>query len=50
MGGLERLVEFLANPDNRPMHIHCLNVLSNCLEDTQCLDVSFNKKIFEQII
>jgi hypothetical protein len=40
MGGLEKLVEFLANQDNKNMHIYCLNVLSNCLEDTQCLDVN----------
>ena len=40
LGGLEKLVDFLANPDQKDMHINCLNVLSNCLEDTQCLDVS----------
>ena len=41
LGGLEKLVDFLSNPDQKDMHINCLNVLSNCLEDTQCLDVGF---------
>ena len=41
MGGLEKLVDFLATPEQKNMHIHCLNVLANCLEDTQCLDVRF---------
>jgi len=39
LNGLEKLVEFLADSSNKDMHINCLNVLSNCLEDTQCLDV-----------
>ena len=41
IGGLEKLVEFLSNPEQKDMHLNCLNVLSNCLEDTQCLDVSW---------
>lgn len=39
MGGLEKLVDFLSNSDYKDMHVNCLNVLSNCLEDTQCLDL-----------
>ena len=39
LGGLDKLVDFLGNYENKDMHVNCLNVLSNCLEDTQCLDV-----------
>jgi armadillo repeat-containing protein 3 len=39
IGGLEKLVDFLADSEQKHMHINCLNVLSNCLEDTQCLDL-----------
>ena len=40
LGGLDRLVDFLGNMEQKDMHVNCLNVLSNCLEDTQCLDVN----------
>ena len=41
LGGLDKLVDFLGNHDYKDMHVNCLNVLSNCLEDTQCLDVRY---------
>ena len=34
LGGLDRLVEFLGNTEFKDLHVNCLNVLSNCLEDT----------------
>ncbi len=39
LGGLEKLVEFYSSSDQKDMHISCLNVLANCLEDNMCLDV-----------
>jgi hypothetical protein len=40
IGGLEKLVEFACDPSQKDMHVNCLNALSNCLEDTECLGVS----------
>jgi hypothetical protein len=40
MNGLEKLVDYLGNQDFKEMHANSLNVLGNCLEDTQCLDVN----------
>ncbi len=39
INGLEKLIEFLNNPQYKDMHVNCLNLLSSCLEDTQYLDV-----------
>ncbi len=39
LGGLDKLVDFLGSHEHKDMHVNCLNVLSNCLEDTQCLDL-----------
>lgn len=39
LGGLEQIADFLSNSDNKKMHVNCLNLLSNCLEDVQSLDV-----------
>lgn len=50
LGGLEKLVDFLSNPDQKDMHINCLNVLSNCLEDTQCLDVGYFFSVYLKLI
>ncbi|CAK8674645.1 unnamed protein product [Clavelina lepadiformis] len=36
--GLEQLVNFLGNKEYDDLHVHCLGVLSNCLEDTDSLD------------
>lgn len=40
INGLEKLTEFLNHTEYKDMHVHCLNVLANCLEDNICLDVS----------
>ncbi|CAF0799893.1 unnamed protein product [Brachionus calyciflorus] len=39
IGGVEKLIDFLGCPEYKDLHVNCIGVLSNCLEDTQCLDL-----------
>ncbi len=46
INGLEKLIEFINNAQFKDMHVNCLNLLSNCLEDPLYLDVCTNLSVF----
>ena len=38
-GGLDKLIAFLGNEEVNDLHVHALAVVSNCLEDTESLEL-----------
>ena len=38
-GGLDKLIAFLGNEEFNDLHVHALAVVSNCLEDTESLEL-----------
>nr|XP_039274400.1 armadillo repeat-containing protein 3-like isoform X2 [Styela clava] len=48
--GLEKLIEFLNHKEFEDLHVHGLQVLGNCLEDTEALDEFRNSGGMEKLL
>ncbi|EDV23819.1 uncharacterized protein TRIADDRAFT_57401 [Trichoplax adhaerens] len=50
VGGMEKLVDFIGNKDFEDLHVNCMAIISNCLEDHECMKLMQNNRGLEKLL